>query len=180
MRDYPRKQSGMVLLVCLTLLLLLSVLGLTSLQSAVQQEKMAGSVWFANHSLQAAETGLRMGEAQVQTQWRELLVCSAPTRCVPPLSARTQVLPGVDPQSGVLWLKAPDGVFGIQSLGVGVTPAHLPGIASAHFYRVTAVGVRGSSRTVLESVYARYQPADSEANEPVRQQFRRIMWRQIQ
>ena len=95
---------------------------------------------------------------------------------------RDQVLaaPGLDPQSGVLWLKAPDGVFGIQSLGVGVTPAHLPGIASAHFYRVTAVGVRGPSRTVLESVYARYQPTDSEAGEPVRQQFRRIMWRQIQ
>ncbi|MEE8877080.1 PilX N-terminal domain-containing pilus assembly protein [Pseudomonas helleri] len=180
MRDYPRKQSGMVLLVSLTLLLLLSVLGLTSLQSAVQQEKMAGSVWFANQSLQAAETGLRMGEAQVQTQWRELLACSAPTRCVPPSSARTQVLPGLDPQSGVLWLKAPEGVFGLQSIGAGVTPAHWPGIASAHFYRVTAVGVRGPSRTVLESVYVRYQPAENEANEPVRQQFRRIMWRQIQ
>jgi len=179
--DYlSSKQSGMVLVVCLAFLLLLSLIGLSSLQSAVQQEKMAGSVWFANQSLQAGETGLRLGETQVQVQWPELIACNTLAQCEPPLSARTQVSPGVDPASGVLWLQAPDGLYGVQSLGVGLTPAHLPGIASAYLYRVTAIGVRGPSRTVLESVYARYQPPSLALDEPAHQQFRRIMWRQIQ
>lgn len=180
MSPFPRKQSGMALLVCLTFLLLLSLIGLSSLQSAAQQEKMAGSVWLANQSLQASETALRRGESQVQIEWPDLLDCNTVARCMPPLSARTQISPGVDPISGVLWIRAPDGLYGIQSLGVGIAPAHLPGIASAHLYRITAVGLRGPSRTVLESVYARYQPLSSDKGEPIRQQFRRIMWRQIQ
>ena len=180
MNPFSRKQSGMALLVCLTFLLLLSLIGLSSLQSAAQQEKMAGSVWLANQSLQASETALRVGESQVKTEWPGLHACNTVVRCMPPLTARTQTSPGVDPISGVLWLGAPDGLYGIQSLGVGKTPAHLPGIASAHLYRITAVGLRGPSRTVLESVYARYQPLSGGTGESTRQQFRRVLWRQIQ
>ncbi|MFJ7884272.1 PilX N-terminal domain-containing pilus assembly protein [Pseudomonas sp. NPDC096917] len=179
MSSFARKQSGMALVVCLTFLLLLSLIGLSSLQSAVQQEKMAGSVWLANQSLQAGETGLRLGESQVQVEWSGLFACNTVARCMPPLSARTQISPGLDPVSGVLWRGGTDGLYGLQSLGVGLTPAHLPGIASAHLYRITAVGLRGPSRTVLESIYARYPPLGNE-EEPIRQQFRRIMWRQIQ
>ena len=180
MSVFSRKQSGMALLVCLTFLLLVSLIGLSSLQSAVQQEKMAGSVWLANQSLQAGEAGLRLGESHVQALWPELSACETVARCAPPASARSQASPGLDPVSGMQWLKSPDGLYGIQSLGIGVTPAQLPGIASAHFYRVTAIGVRGLSRTVLESVFVRYRSPGSETDDPIHQRFRRVMWRQIQ
>lgn len=173
-------QAGMALLVSLIFLLLLSVIGLGAMQSATQQEKMAGSVWFANQSLQAAETALRRGELQVQTGWPALWTCKTVATCMPPPGARTRVSPGIELPSGVLWVQVPDGLFGIQHLGSGATPAHLPGVASANLYRITAIGLRGASRTILESVYARYQRAEVDRNEPARQHFRRILWRQIQ
>ena len=173
------QQAGMALLVSLVFLLLLSVIGLGAMHSAIQQERMVGSVRLANQSLQAAETALRRGELQVQVV-PALLECDAVVKCMPPPEARTRVSPGIEPSSGVLWVQVPDGLFGIQYLGAGVTPAHLPGVVSANLYRITAIGLRGASRTILESVYARYQEADVSRTEPARQLFRRIMWRQIQ
>lgn len=174
------RQAGMALLVSLIFLLLLSVIGLGAMQSATQQEKMAGSVRQANQSLQAAETALRRGESRVQGDWPALSECNAVVKCLPPSEARTRVSPGFDPSSGVLWVQVPGGLFGIQHMGSGVTPAHLPGVASANLYRITAIGLRGASRTILESVYARYQRSEVDPNEPARQHFRRVLWRQLQ
>ena len=55
-------QRGMVLLVSLVFLLLLTLIGLSSMQSANLQEKMAGSVSLRNQSFQAAEAALRVSE----------------------------------------------------------------------------------------------------------------------
>ncbi|WP_459203304.1 PilX N-terminal domain-containing pilus assembly protein, partial [Pseudomonas fragariae (ex Marin et al. 2024)] len=41
---FPARQGGMVLLVSLVFLLLLTLLGISSMQNATLQEKMAGSV----------------------------------------------------------------------------------------------------------------------------------------
>ena len=170
----------MALLVCLTFLLMLSLLGVSALQSAGQQQKIAGSVLFAHQSLQAAETALRKGEAQVQAQWPQLIACDTAAQCIPPQEARTQNSPGVGPVSRVIWERTPDGFFGIQSLGEGAMPANLPGITVGQFYRVTGIGLRGLSRTVLESVLVSYQQVSAEPGQPPRLAFRRVMWRQIQ
>lgn len=173
---FSRSQNGMVLLVSLVFLLLLSLIGVASMVSAAQQEKLSGSVQHANHSLQAAEAALRRGESWLQIEWPGVLACTSPASCNPPAASRTQLAPGIDSISGVRWIQTPDGLYGIQSLGRSITPPDLPMTTSTRLYRVTGIGLRGQSRTVLESIYGHYQGV--EGGSP--SYFRRIMWRQIQ
>ncbi len=72
----------MVLLVSLVFLLLLTLMGLSSMQSANLQEKMAGSVSLRNQSFQTAEAALRIGESAVQLDSYSLAVCAAVLRNV--------------------------------------------------------------------------------------------------
>lgn len=60
--DLKHRQRGMALLVSLVFLLLLTLIGLSSMQSATLQEKMTSSVMQRNQSFQIAEAALRMGE----------------------------------------------------------------------------------------------------------------------
>ena len=173
-------QSGMALLVSLVFMLLLSLIGLASMVSATQQVKMAGSVQHANHSFQAAESALRSGEYWLQVEWRTMVGCTSPSGCTPPVTVGAQAGPAIDPESRVRWIRVPDGLFGVQSLGPSTGAAHLPEAAVSHLYRVTGIGIRGQSRTVLESIHARYQGADDSSEAGVPQRFRRIMWRQLQ
>jgi type IV pilus assembly protein PilX len=52
-------QSGAVLVVALLFLLIITMLGVTSMQSTTSEERMAGNVRDWNNSLQAAEAALR-------------------------------------------------------------------------------------------------------------------------
>ena len=165
-------QSGMALLVSLVFLLLLSLLGLASMDSAVQQEKMTGSVLHANHSFQAAETALRSGESWVSVHWSGVSDCRSPVRCAPPAEVRSQKSSGMHPISGIHWLPVVDGLYGVQSLGLSITATRL--------YRVTGIGMHGQSRTVLESILAHYQDLDGEDAETGPRRLNRVMWRQIQ
>jgi len=63
-------------------------------------------------------------------------------------------------------------LYAVQALGPVVGLAHLPAQMPAMLYRVTAVGLRGQSRTVLEAMYAR-------VDEGGRSRFQRVMWRQL-
>ena len=173
---FSRSQNGMALLVSLVFLLLLSLIGVASMVSAAQQEKLAGSVQHVNHSFQAAESALRRGESWLQIEWSGVLACTSPASCNPPVVSRTQLSPGIDPISGVRWIQTPDGLYGIQSLGRSIAPPDLPMTTSTRLYRVTGIGLRGQSRTVLESIYGHYQGV-GDSSPPY---FRRIMWRQIQ
>lgn len=58
------KQNGAVLLVALIMLLLLTIIGLTSIRGTSLQENMASNLRESNISFQAAEAGLREGEQQ--------------------------------------------------------------------------------------------------------------------
>ncbi|MBN0978160.1 pilus assembly protein PilX [Pseudomonas hygromyciniae] len=163
----------MVLLISLVLLLLLTALGLSSMQGATSQEQLAGSIRHRNLSFQAAEDGLRRGESAVQAHGFGLPTCQSQVACAPPKEAYAISHPGVDPVSAIAWVGLKGGVYGIQNLGAGIGLAHLPPDTPATLYRVTAVGISGQSRTVLESVYARVVP-DADGR------FRRILWRQLQ
>ncbi|WP_432754640.1 pilus assembly PilX family protein [Pseudomonas sp. WMBT8] len=163
----------MVLLISLVLLLLLTVLGLSSMQGSTSQEQLAGSLRHRNQSFQTAESGLRLGESAVQAHGFGLPPCQSQVTCAPPNEAYAISQPGVDPISAITWVGIQGGVYGIQNLGPAVGLAHLPPDTPATLYRVTAVGISGQLRTVLESVYARVDPeADG--------RFRRILWRQLQ
>ena len=167
------RQTGMVLLISLVFLLVLSQVGLSSIQAAVSQQKVASSLWHRNQSFQAAESGLRLGESAVQKVGHAMPVCHSITRCAPPAEAFSLTAAGTNPASAVTWLALKDGFYGIQSLGEGEGLAHLPPRSPASLFRVTSVGLAGQSRTVLETVYARVE-------EGGRVRFRRVLWRQLQ
>ena len=167
------RQAGMVLLISLVFLLVLSQVGLSSIQAAVSQQKVASSLWHRNQSFQAAESGLRWGESAVQRAGQAMPVCHSITRCAPPAEAFFLTAAGTNPASAVTWIALKDGFYGIQSLGEGKGLAHLPPRSPASLFRVTSVGLAGQSRTVLETVYARVE-------EGGRVRFRRVLWRQLQ
>ncbi|NBA96435.1 PilX N-terminal domain-containing pilus assembly protein [Pseudomonas sp. R5(2019)] len=152
-----KHQQGMALVVSLIFLLLLTLIGLSSMQSATLQEKMAGSVKQRNESFQIAEAALRAGETAVQAGTFTLALCSY---CLPPPESvkvtAAGVYSGTGQSSGVAWVAANSGFYMIQNIGTTATAVHVPTGSAATLYRVTAVGLQGNSRSVLESVYAKY------------------------
>jgi len=58
-------QSGAVLFTSLIFLLLMTIIGVTSMRSTILEEKMASNTKNMNLALQAAEAALRAGEAQI-------------------------------------------------------------------------------------------------------------------
>lgn len=56
------KQRGAVLIFCLVFLLVLTMMGVASMESAVLEERMAGNMQDFNAAFQAAESSLQVGE----------------------------------------------------------------------------------------------------------------------
>ena len=163
-------QAGMVLLISLVFLLVLSLISLASMQGAVSQQKITGSVWHRNQSFQSAESGLRLGESVIRRAGATLPVCRAINSCAPPVESSQVIEAGTNPVSAVTWVALKGGLYGVQSLGVGVGMAGLPAETPAALYRVTAVGSSGQVRTVLEAVYAQAEGGLS---------VHRVLWRQL-
>ncbi|MEG5264729.1 PilX N-terminal domain-containing pilus assembly protein [Pseudomonas sp. JDS28PS106] len=152
---FARQQRGMVLLVSLVFLLLLTMLGISSMQNATMQEKMAGSVTLRNKSFQMAEAALRMGESRIKEKDFKMDKCVGTARCVPPAEAPTVNSERTDGTSGVIWRAGGGGYYGIQNLGTTATPIIRPNCSgTVTLYRVTGVATEGTSTTVLESIYA--------------------------
>jgi type IV pilus assembly protein PilX len=139
-------QRGMALLVSLVFLLLLTLIGLSSMQSATLQEKMTSSVMQRNQSFQLAEAALRVGESAVQVETYSLPVCTTTAQCAPPAESAT-----------VTAVAAAGGFYGVQNIGTTLTAVNVPINTSATLYRITAVAVVGNNqRSVVESIYAKY------------------------
>ena len=149
-------QRGMALLVSLVFLLLLTLIGLSSMQSATLQEKMAGSVALRNQSFQSAEAALRVGESTVQRDSYALPVCGGIIQCAPPSESSSITAAGFNATSGVTWIASGNGFYGVQNIGDSRGAVNVPINTQATLYRVTAVGIRGHSRSVVESIYAKY------------------------
>jgi type IV pilus assembly protein PilX len=149
-------QRGMALLMSLVFLLLLTLIGISSMQSATLQEKMAGSVTLRNQSFQGAEAALRIGESTVQLSTYTLAACASTTQCAPPAESSVITAAGFNSTSGVTWIAAGSGFYGVQNIGTTLSAVNVPSNTSATLYRVTAVGLAGTSRSVVESIYAKY------------------------
>ncbi|AVO61334.1 pilus assembly protein PilX [Pseudomonas chlororaphis subsp. piscium] len=145
----------MALLMSLVFLLLLTLIGISSMQNATLQEKMSGGLWLRNQSFQAAEMALRIGESAVQQDSYSLPVCTG-GQCAPPGESALISTAGHNSHSGVTWIATANGFYGVQNIGTTLGAVNVPSNTSATLYRVTAVGVAGHSRSVLESVYAKY------------------------
>ncbi|MFC3608767.1 pilus assembly PilX family protein [Stutzerimonas tarimensis] len=89
-------QEGSTLIVCLVFLLILTLIGLNSIQTSTLQEQMAGAARDFNSAFQAAELGLRGGESYLELaslggfdgSGGRYMVCANPdstaTQCVIP------------------------------------------------------------------------------------------------
>lgn len=150
------RERGMALLASLLFLLLLTMIGLTSMQNATLQEKMTGSLVQHHRAFQVAETALRLGESQVHEGVLRWPVCAVPAQCAPPADAPLVDAAGLNEASGVRWIAAVDGFYAVQNLGVVEDVIGLPEGVPATLYRVTAIGLSGQARSVLESIYAKY------------------------
>lgn len=64
----PRQQRGVALIVSMILLVLITLVGLASLRSVVLEEKMTANFYDRSLAFQAAEAGLRAGEAVAVAQ----------------------------------------------------------------------------------------------------------------
>ncbi len=155
MNTFPESQRGMALLVSLVFLLLLTLIGISSMQNANLQEKMASSVTLRNQSFQIAEAALRIGESVVQAETYTLAPCAG-ARCLPPPDSLTVIKAGPG-DSGVTWVAAGKGFYGVQNIGTTLNAVNVPSGTSATLYRVTAVAIVGDNvRSVVESVYAKF------------------------
>ena len=160
-----KRQQGVVLIVTLMFLLVLTLLASASMQNATLQEKVSGSLGLHDSAFQKAETLLRKGEARLLAPDFALQPCPTAVTCLPPTEALLSESAPVS-GSGVKWVTSEHGYFGIQYLGLTGHPARRltpdPGKQYA-LYRVTAIGIQGAARSVLESIHT---------------QERRVMWRQ--
>lgn len=63
--SFWKNERGAVLITGMLILVIVSILGLATMQSTLLQEKMAGNLEQQDIAFQAAESGLRMAEAQM-------------------------------------------------------------------------------------------------------------------
>ena len=111
-----KSQSGAVLIVSLIILLVMTVLGVTAMQSTVLEERMAGNFRDRHLAFQAAEAALRNGEVWINSQ------SSAP---IPNATGSTGVwskdVPDISHTSS-LWVTSSTGVTTVNGLQMVATP----------------------------------------------------------
>lgn len=86
----PATQRGAALMVVLVLLLIMTVLGLSSLRGTLMSQRMAANIYDRNISLQAAESALREGEAVVAAGNLPSTSFTSPCtggKCAPPVAS---------------------------------------------------------------------------------------------
>jgi type IV pilus assembly protein PilX len=169
-----RHQNGATLVVAMLMLLVLTVLGIASMQVSRLEERMAGNSRDVNLAFQGAEAGLRDAEERVRA-WNEFTV---PASCIAaPCSVwqRNFLPPDLRDQTLAWWnTNATEyGVAGAQEVTeitrdplvvvedldfVADSAALTPGYShqtGRSFYRVTAdsAGASNTAEVVLESTF---------------------------
>jgi type IV pilus assembly protein PilX len=169
--NYLRRQSGSTLIICLVFLLILTMIGISSIQNSTLQEQMAGSARDYNSAFQAAESALRKGEEYLQQatlgafsgSGGRYTICSDPTstatECAPP-SWQVKTSSGWVDQSGVANVNSqPQFILEkyplIIDVNAPIAADEVP--VTIDMYRVTArgYGVSENSMVVLQSAFRR-------------------------
>lgn len=167
------RQSGAILVVSLLLLLVMTLLGLTAMQVARMEERMAGNTRDINLAFQGAEAGLRDGEGQIETLLAEPPTCSASPCEVWQRSIATLASDLRDKDKN-WWLANAQlyGQDGVQEVEVAWEPRFLvqeiafieddlnegEGVDTGrNIYRVVATspGATDTARATIESTYAK-------------------------
>ncbi len=170
---YIQKQSGVALFVSLIMLLLLTIIGITSMKSTILEEKMAGNMINRGLAFQAAESALRGGENYLRTNAGSVTFSAAGTNGLYDSSVLSVAI--LQPWSSVDWaddakiIRLGNNTLQRVAEQPGYIVEELPsvvedgnsletGVASeANFYRVTSRGVGGTDTAVvmLQSTYKR-------------------------
>lgn len=169
--QFRRRQRGSTLIICLVFLLILTMIGISSIQNSTLQEQMSGSARDYNSAFQAAESALRKGEIYLQLatlgnfdgSGGRYMICSNPastaTECVPP-SWRNKASTGWIAQTGVVNVNSqPQYIIEKYPLIVDVNAPlaadQVP--VTIDMYRITArgFGVSENSMVVLQSSFRR-------------------------
>jgi len=94
-----RQQHGAVLVISLIMLLIITLFGITGMQTTVLEEKMAGNMRNKSIAFQAAESALRNGEMDLDASDVSTLSFLASCTggfCLPPAAASTPVWENAD------------------------------------------------------------------------------------
>lgn len=160
-------QRGAALIVSLVILLLMTIIGITSMSTNSMEEKMAGNMRDRNLAFQAAEAALRDGEALLAPP------AVVPTPCNDPPCL--MVASGDFLTLGAAWWMASAREFGVAGVadiaGASQDPRYVIEVADQDsddlglgglktgrdYYRVTARGLGGAATTqvILQSTYVR-------------------------
>lgn len=107
-------QRGATLIIALIMLLLLTIIGLSSMRGTSLQESMAGNMRDSNLALQAAEAGLRKGEDLVDgknlDELRDIVALSGTYTSFPGVATApayritklSEMRPSIDPQDPII------------------------------------------------------------------------------
>jgi type IV pilus assembly protein PilX len=174
--QHNSKQSGAVLFVSLILLLIMTLLGITGMQTTILEEKMAGNSRNTNQAFQSAEAALRRSEAWLSTQATEPAATSTGTNDIWTLSAMDPDTSNSDEwweELNSSWWSSNGVSYGTTLSGINTPPLTiieyktfksdtlLTGTGSIPtgltFYQVTAKGTGGSdqAKVLLQSITAR-------------------------
>ena len=166
------RQNGAVLIICLFILLIMSLVGITSMSTTSLEEKMAGNMRDKNTALQASEAALEDGEAwlaSLNAEPADTTSCGSPPCNVWALN----VLPNLADQSQSWWKSNAReyGASGAKDISDVSTDPYFVIEAQAFvrdnldsgqnpptgrsFYRVTGRGSGGTddAQAILQSTY---------------------------
>lgn len=164
------RQRGAVLMMSLAVLLILTLIGLTSLNTTALEEKMAGNMADKNVAFHAAETALRAAETMLDEVWLPALDTLSPRNetcsnqgCVFLLGEKTPASFSVSdwasfgtPYTGSLQGIARQPLYFIE-YRQGVSTDKMVGQqpSEEHFFQITAIGFGNTenAQVVLRSTY---------------------------
>ena len=150
-RDMAVYQSGAVLIISLIMLLLLTIIGVTAIQTTLLEEKMAGNMREQNIAFQAAESALRSGETDTAT--------------IAPSDFYTG---STKPMTGINWANASVRAYNANALYIIEPPTITYGFGyeagmsassaqTNYWYRITARGKSDTANAtvILQSIFIR-------------------------
>ena len=165
-----RQQQGAVLVISLIFMVVLTLIGITSVSMSVMEEKMAHNLHDANLAFQAAESALRDGESWLTVQTEAPKTTCPTTPCE--LWALDNLNGGIFTNQTQAWWETNARPYSNTLSKVASPPrfvieqhSFVPdglvtgagGVSGAYYYRVTARGTGGTdtAQVIVQSTYSR-------------------------
>ncbi len=159
----PHRQRGITLIICMIVLLVVTLMGLSSIRDTSMEERMAGNLRNRTLAFQAAESALREAEALVDGPVLSFNGSNGLYQPLPAIwgthAASWGIPSAVRTFSGNLAGVAAQPVYIIEELGAGAPPSSAAAgqvqASSGTLFRITtrAVGSTGTAVVILQSVF---------------------------